>query len=369
MKQKALDTSHIAEVVLNLNGFINIAIHSFLRSNAHRSALRPVEAPWSEKRRLRIFGPSDLDIGMHITTPVLLHRSDSYRGLLRPSEKQSPLEKRSPLDMRSPPEKRSPLDMRSPLRTQSPSEKRSPLEMRSPLGMRSHPETRSPMQKRTDPDGPRTQYAKSTLPLTPKIPRLIPLAPPPIPMPAPQPARASSRYSVFPTRASVARLSASTTFSNGEDSILQAPAPLFARRHRRDDSEQSSETVQIGLRLSHAMQASRTSSESLQLPLQAPLGPFSRFRRSPSSLLSRHSSSDQSLQLPIQQRSTPSSETSWPIRTDSLARRSQRKSTTIEALALAPLAPARKESPDSQQSQPTTWPLPAREIRPTNSWI
>lgn len=62
---------------------------------------------------------------------------------------------------------------------------------------------------------------------------------------------ARANYSIFPTNASeMARESVSTTFSQGDDDI-ELPQPSFAYSHKRDLSDQSSATVQIGLRLSN----------------------------------------------------------------------------------------------------------------------
>ena len=81
------------------------------------------------------------------------------------------------------------------------------------------------------------------------------------------------------------------------------PPPFSIQRHRRDDSTDSSATVQIGLRFSVAPAViAAANCSALNRALTPPPPPLATLRRNPSD------SSRESLRLPIQ---APSSETSW----------------------------------------------------------
>ena len=267
-----LTTSQIAEVALNTQGIINLILHIFLRSNADRTAIRPVEAVWLRKRRLRIFGPNDLDTTMHITSPVP-HDSgnekhwDDRKGLLRNRQEQIPYRTRAPL----------PINM-------GPGYQDAPKVHTSTNGM-NRPETRI--------------FPQSTL--------------------SRFQSQRPSRYSLFPTHASAGlRTSMSTTFSDGDDADLpQIPLPLFSPTHRRDTSDQTSATVEIGMRVSyfsHALEPIPSASlrgpnpPSLRSPTYGSQEPRSKGPsgiRDPS-LTDRSISSEDIIVLPLQNMSPQS---------------------------------------------------------------
>ncbi|MCJ1312054.1 hypothetical protein MMC25_005728 [Agyrium rufum] len=226
-KINALRTPHMASIVLNLGGILNGLLYLFLRSNAERFAIRSKDTPWTTERAIRLFGPNDLTTGMQISSPVLFKRdASSERRYLSLNQDQI-----------------------------------------VPIPLLSLPTIRVPRSSILQPR-PAFQQAP----------------PPPHPTSAPlrnnslRPPVTKSRYSLFPTRGSERRpqLSWSTTRSSRSSQTIQLPDPLFARGHRRDDSAQTTETVQIGLRLSHAMpelpertpSTSSSSSSTYELPIQ-----------------------------------------------------------------------------------------------------
>ena len=228
MQRTAHDTSHMSDIVLNLAGIFIALLHMFLRTNSDRVAIRSREAPWTNKRGIRLFGPNDLNIGMVISTPLLLDPTRSPAvGTARAKNLREP-----------------------------------PLKIRAAL-----------------PGSPHVQYANSTAPFPP--PRLsLP------PKSAQRHNRSTSRYSVFPTHASLASLrqiSWTTVTDPADEEVVVLPPPLHMG-HRRDVSEESSETVQIGLRLSHAMEERSVSSCSLHLPKQVHPKDTASYRRSPLSM-------------------------------------------------------------------------------------
>ena len=197
----------MADIVLNLSGFLTALIHLLFRSNAERLAIRPINTPWSEKRRFRFFGPNELSIPMVISTPLLLDRNDSRANII-PSELAATVEKSS-----------------------------------------------IPRIKQID-----DLYLKPSQSAHPVVPAQFPKT-------AQRRGQTKSTYSIFPTRASARQLSWSTTRSASPE-VTALPQPFFARRHRRDDSDRTSETVQIGMRLSHAIYDNYSPSVEYQLPVQ-----------------------------------------------------------------------------------------------------
>ena len=200
---RAQMAAQIAEIALNLSGILNFTMHIFLRSNADRLAVRGADTPWSDKRTMRMFGPSDLNIQEHMRSSLLWQSKDHYRNSFI-AEK---LEK-SPTDSTMTSEYDNYYS-------------HSPLQ---------HAVFPSPTEKR-----PLNPPAKLSLGRQ----------------------RNNSSYSIFPTAASAqqSHMSPSTTFSNTEEACEMPlpPPPLFSPKHERNDSgqsRQSSATVQIGLRLS-----------------------------------------------------------------------------------------------------------------------
>ena len=335
MHQNPLTTSHMAEIALNLTGLLNMVLHIVLRANAERTAIRPVQTPWGEKRGLRIFGPTDLDIGMQISTPVLLHRSDSDRRLL--NGEKSPAQQSSGFPI--------PTAITTNL----------PIQCN---GNRAASTPRSPAP-----------------PYQPLRTLAVIKAPP-----------TKSHYSIFPARGSTLRRFSSATTQSSQttfsDDTLPLPEPLFARRHRRDDSDQSSATVQIGMRLSHAIQDDGTPTTSLNLPFQAmpdPPSPNLPLQMTASSSSENHTNplSTQPIKgdrlepsvihRPRQAfKPTKPNKPGWPLRKDSLSRGAGRS--VMKALPAVP-----DNSPGLPAQSPSEASKPANERPPRfsrlPSWI
>jgi hypothetical protein len=68
-----LTSSRVAEFVLFISGTCIAFVHFFLRANAARTAIKPSAAPWHERRRFRMCGPSDLEL-MNISSPIIENR-------------------------------------------------------------------------------------------------------------------------------------------------------------------------------------------------------------------------------------------------------------------------------------------------------
>ena len=200
-------------------------MHIFLRSNADRLAIRAVGTPWSDKHTIRVFGPSDLNIREHISYPVLWHEVDcDQNSFVVKSEKAS---QRSLTD--------------------------SDFDAWSASG---------PLQHVVFPS-PKTT-SKPNRPLTPPL-KIEPVR---------KSALHKPFYTLFPAVPSaVSQVSSYTAYgdtSHNRDFPLP-PSPLFARKHDRSTSAESSATVQIGLRLSymnHALDPIEASpSSNMGLPM------------------------------------------------------------------------------------------------------
>ncbi|KAL8848329.1 MAG: hypothetical protein Q9221_006632 [Calogaya cf. arnoldii] len=254
----ALRTAWVAEVALNLFGLITFVLHMSLRSNADRMAIQPLEGSRQGKKRLRLFGPSDLEMTMHITSPVLLKKDegqytdDNYR-LMTGTRTDSP-----------------------PAASESERNVSPNIDFTNEIVAEYSRPVRSPPQVFLSPCTPRK----------------------------------GTNYSIFPTfRSAMLRNSMSTTFSHDEDTIsLRLPRLAAPSSHKREFSEQTSATVQIGFRLSNMTDTQRPTSpsptpSSCCLPLHAvpdsfresrPIGPLS------SRPVTARSTSQGTLILPLQ---------------------------------------------------------------------
>ena len=204
-----------------------------LRSNADRMAIQPLEGTRQDKKRLRLFGPSDLEMTMHITSPVLLKKEEG-----RDTEDNCRLMTGTQTDC---------------------------------------PPAVSEMERNDSPnaDFMNEIVAEYSRPVrSPSHVHLSPCA-----------SRTRSNYSMFPTfRSAMLRNSMSTAFSEDEDAdSSQLPRLLAPSHHKREISEQTSATVPIGFRLSSISDGQRSilpspTASSCCLPLQG--GP-DRFIESP----------------------------------------------------------------------------------------
>lgn len=239
LQKRAKQSARLAEIAVNLIGIVNLLLHIFLRSNAARAAIRPWKSSPSKERPLRVFGPSDLEMTMLITSPVLLEEeaerlhvndnhnlADKLRGPSHPANNTDPIDKGI-----------------GPIPEHAQSSMSCDRLRRPPQDENDHPQI--------------------------------------VVHPSPFPRRQNSSYSIFPTfRSAMLRNSTSTTFSQGsEEQSLQPPRSIFTlpSSHSRDMSQQTSATVQIGFRLSA----------------------FSDERSSPSSFRSSTTTNNNSLRLPL----------------------------------------------------------------------
>ena len=275
----ALATSRVAEISLFSSGLIITFFHLFLRTNATRMVIRPIEeikAPRKQQRpRIRFFGPSDLE--MTISGPLALQggrRLSSSQGLI---------------DV-GPEKNRSDFDAEYFLR---PERAITPISAKpqSPIDPTKWP--LPPDVADVEAQTPGHERGKRSYSLFPtraeEVPRL------PATVYNPNAAKGDARVSKLALRR-FTRRSSITNVSEAFD-FLTKPRPMFSEKHGRNRSTDSSATVQIGLRFSVApatlaaakctraernMESSATSvptlernvtessGESLALPIQAP---------------------------------------------------------------------------------------------------
>ena len=208
--------SEIADVVVTLNGVVQGILHLLLRVNSDRFAVRPRETPWTEKRSIRLIGTNDVNIHEYISSPLLLDNDGNRLNRAPVAEDES-----------------------------------------SRIGIALQPDTpRSPQR-------PVIFQPIDTSAEAAVIPRPS--------ITTPRRVQPSASYSLFPTAASQRLPVASwaTEFST-ESEEMEPPAPLFSRRHGRNDSTQTSETVEFALRLSDAPPG------MLSPVIGTPMGPTSR---------------------------------------------------------------------------------------------
>lgn len=194
MRRSAISASKLAEIALNVTGIIPGLLRVLLKSDAAWTLIPHVKNCWFTRRPRTIFAPSDLDIYDHVKSPVSPYAKTNH---LTPKD----IEERG---------------------TESTEDVAVHWEF--------------PFQHKNYESDPRIFEANVVSPptilLTPSAPLQRPI------------------YSVFPTHASInMRKSGSTTFSTGDEE-MELPRPLFAYGRKRILSNQTSATVEIGLRLS-----------------------------------------------------------------------------------------------------------------------
>lgn len=230
----ALATARIAEISLFATGLVITFFHLFLRTNATRMVIRPIEemrANMKQQRpKIRFFGPSDLE--MDISGPMALQggrRLSSSQGLIDVGPEKNRLD----FD---------PEYFQRPERAMTPNSVK-PL---SPIDPTKWPLPPAVADiKETTPTQDREKRGYSLFPTrAEEVPRL------PATVYNPKATPSESRVSKLALRR-LTRRGSITNVSEAFD-FLTKPRPLFSEKHRRDRSTDSSATVQIGLRFSVA---------------------------------------------------------------------------------------------------------------------
>ncbi|KAH7392966.1 hypothetical protein BKA66DRAFT_411696 [Pyrenochaeta sp. MPI-SDFR-AT-0127] len=229
----ALSTARVAEISLFSSGIVITFFHLFLRTNAMRTAIRPIEEmknTTKQKRpKIRFFGPSDLE--MNISGPMALQtsrRPESRQGLIDVGPEKNRFDIHPEYFVR-------------PERAMTPVSTRTG----SPIDPTKWPLPPDAEEEKVGTSGHQRNKSYSLFPTRAEdVPRL------PATVYHPGAAQDNSRVSKLALRR-FTRRSSITNVSEAFD-FLTKPKPLFAERHRRDRSNDSSATVQIGLRFSLA---------------------------------------------------------------------------------------------------------------------
>jgi hypothetical protein len=285
----ALATARVAEVSLFASGMLITFLHLFLRTNATRLVIRPMEEMRSATKqvrpKIRFFGPSDLELT--ISGPMALQggrHMESRHGLID----VGPEKNRSDFD---------PEYFIRPQRAMTPlsTKPNSPIDL-----------TKWPLPPDVEEGKPTTSgsdRARKSYSLFPtraeEIPRL--------PATVYDPSASSSDSSVSKLALRRFTRRGSTTNVSEAFDFLSKPRPLFSDKHNRMLSTDSSATVQIGLRFSVApatLAAAKCTKAERDMDPEGSAAPS----------LKRNAteSSESSLGLPIQKVPTPSSELSKP---------------------------------------------------------
>ncbi|CAI6334010.1 unnamed protein product [Periconia digitata] len=239
-----LTSSRVAEIALFTSGMVITFFHLFLRVNATRLMIQPVNesktVPKQNRPKIRLFGPSDLE--MNISGPIGL------QGGRRPESRQGLIDV-------GPEKNRFDFDPEYFVRPDRPL---TPASVNSNLPV-------DPTKWPLPPDPVQTSYAqqkeglhrrsKSNYSLFPTRAEDVPRLPATVYSPD-KPTPSKSPFSSLAIRRQNRRSSLGDTKSvtdvNEAFGFLAKPAPLFAGRHNRGDSTASSATVEIGLRFSVA---------------------------------------------------------------------------------------------------------------------
>ncbi|KAF3002980.1 hypothetical protein E8E13_004994 [Curvularia kusanoi] len=270
----ALKGARFAEASLFSSGIVISFFHLFLRTNANRLIIRPIDEMRTESKqqrpKIRFFGPSDLE--MNISGPLALqggHRPDSRQGLIDVGPEKNRYDFEAGYFER-------------PDRVLTPGSKlQSPID---PTKWPLPPDMDEPKQAVTK----RHVRNKSSYSIFPTRAEEVPRLPATVYNPS-KAAKGDTRISKLAMRRFNRR--SSVTDVSQEFASMDKPNPFFSMGRSRHASTDSSATVQIGLRFSLApatlaapkyasptaptmptlnRNASETSNESLGLPLQIP---------------------------------------------------------------------------------------------------
>ncbi|KAF1926782.1 uncharacterized protein M421DRAFT_66643 [Didymella exigua CBS 183.55] len=228
----ALSSSRFAEASLFSSGIAISFFHSFLRTNANRLAIRPIEEMRSQSRqkrpRIRFFGPSDLE--MNISGPLALQggRPDSRQGLID----VGPEKNRFDFDAEY---------FERPGRAMTPGSK-----LQSPIDPTKWP--LPPDSDEAEEESKGHQRNKVSYSVFPTRAEHVPRLPATVYNPS-RAAKGESRISKLAMRRFNRR--SSVTDVSREFESMDKPAPFFAMRTGHASTD-SSATVQIGLRFSLA---------------------------------------------------------------------------------------------------------------------
>jgi hypothetical protein len=235
----------MAEYVLYVFGTVIAFLHLFLRANAARTAIKPSEAPWHKRRKFRLFGPNELEI-MTISPPLHLMHPDY------PADEKRAYE----LSLPNTPLPALPFPVQTPTYGHARSLSMSKEMPESPDGKSSFRQqtqsTYTLFPGAEDLILPATVY---TPPTAVKSPTTAPPPPPQSRRPsyaAAHRTRSSSCVS-FNTSVPPPTAAAAVVAQEAQNSGLRPPRPPWVPAHRRGRSDDSSATVQIGLRLSEAL--------------------------------------------------------------------------------------------------------------------
>lgn len=241
-------TSRIAEVALFTSGLVIAFVHLFLRVNATRLVIKPMSEMNSQSKqkrpRLRLWGASDLE--MNISGPLALQggrRPESRQGLIDvgPEKNRFDFE---------------PGYFDRPQRPLTPASARS----NGPIDPTKWPLPPDPMQtgffaEPNDGTSGLHRRNKSNYSLFPTRAEDVPRLPATVYNP-PKSAGSEGKFSKLALRRQ-SRLNSFADTKSVTDvgeafNFLGKPPPLFSGRHYRNQSTDSSATVQIGLRFSVA---------------------------------------------------------------------------------------------------------------------
>jgi hypothetical protein len=229
---EALGASRVAEISLFSSGLVITFFHLFLRTNATRMVIRPIQEmkePTKQQRpRIRFFGPSDLE--MQISGPMALQttqRLSGRQGLID----VGPEKNRGDFD---------PEYFERPERVLTPASAKSG----SPIDLTKWPLPPMEDEKVTS-GGERNTRGYSLFPTrAEEVPRL----------PATVYDPKATQEGLRPSKLALRRFTRRSSITNVGEAFdfLTRPKLPFGERHQRMQSTDSSATVQIGLRFSVA---------------------------------------------------------------------------------------------------------------------
>lgn len=247
--KSTINAGPVATTALNIFGLLTGLLYLILRSNSSNMAFRPKAASWEDKQEWRLFRSPDLDIGKHLTNPVAPERSGTMQEVVFASKEARQLEahknrSRDPSGSTADHKNRSRDPSVSTAAHEKATIRSSPPSYRTPSKSTiSKPSLSSPPSYRAPPI-PTASDPLLMSPPTFQIPQKM------LDFEPTHQSFNHAQYTLFPQHPIPAPGSSTDRVDALPRKAANLPAPPFSNGHKRNTSDVSTATVQIGMRLS-----------------------------------------------------------------------------------------------------------------------
>ena len=235
LRRSINDAARIATIALNIFGLLTGLLYLILRSNSSKMAFRPNAATWEKKQEWRLFGCPALGPGKHITNPVGSERRGTLHEVVLPSKEKSGFEARTTISRHQ----------TNPASTQT-----TCTVLASPPFHGTLPESAISKPPPSSSSSYRAPPIPNATDLLPTSNSTIQNPPQMLRSQSPSQSCSQANYTFFPDGSASAPMIENDQSESLDPEPIVQPPPLLYSHHRRNFSNVSSATVQIGMRLS-----------------------------------------------------------------------------------------------------------------------